>query len=128
MEVLLAEDDRALRFLYGVWLRAEGYDVVEAEDGRAALDAIDLHVPDAAVLDVAMPFVDGLDVCRRLRSLDRHVPIVVQTALDDLARDAAAAGADLVLPKPATHVDLLRPLADLVERAHRSERSGPSPP
>ena len=115
MRVLLAEDDRALRFLYEIWLRAEGYEVDAVGDGRAALVAIETRgVPDAAVLDITMPFVDGLAVCRRLRSLSARVPIVVQTANDALAADAAAAGADLVLPKPGSHTDLVWPLASLL--------------
>ena len=115
MRVLLAEDDDALRFLYEIWLRAEGYEVDSVADGRAALETIDRRgVPDAAVLDITMPHVDGLSVCRRLRSLSVRVPILVQTANDELAGAAAAAGADLVLPKPGTHVDLLRPLGSLL--------------
>src|SRR6201999_997270 len=97
MQVLLAEDSQALRLLYEVWLTADGFDVVACSDGREALTWLEEHgAPDVAVLDVGMPIVDGLEVCRSLRALDPDVPILVQTSLE-LDRTARAAGADLVI-------------------------------
>jgi CheY-like chemotaxis protein len=112
VRVLLAEDDPSLRHLYSVWLEGSGHRVCAAADGREALAALDGEgVPDVAVLDVTMPHVDGLEVCRRLRARSRDVRIVVVSARDDVREDALAAGASEVLGKPAQRSVLLGALA-----------------
>jgi two-component system response regulator MprA len=117
MRVLLAEDEPALRLLYELWLKSDGFDVIAAADGREALAQVDDRgAPDVAVLDVLMPHVDGLEVCRRLRRLDDSMPIVLQTALDDIEIAAANAGATEVIPKPAGRAELLRPLRRLADQ------------
>jgi CheY-like chemotaxis protein len=99
--ILVAEDDAALRLLYTIWLESAGFDVTPVADGRAALEALERRpLPDAALLDVEMPFVDGLSVCRYLHALDPSVRIVVVTGVEDARADALAAGAGEVLRKP----------------------------
>jgi len=99
--ILVAEDDAALRLLYTIWLESAGFDVTPVADGRAALEALERRpLPDAALLDVEMPFVDGLSVCRYLHALDSSVRIVVVTAMEDARGDALAAGAADVIRKP----------------------------
>jgi len=99
--ILVAEDDAALRLLYTIWLESAGFDVTPVADGRAALEALERRpLPDAALLDVEMPFVDGLSVCRYLHALDPSVRIVVVTAMEDARGDALAAGAAEVIRKP----------------------------
>jgi CheY-like chemotaxis protein len=98
--VLVAEDDPSLLLLHRIWLEGEGYEVRTATDGVGALVAIAADgLPDAAVLDVEMPRLDGLDVCRFLRLQSDALPIVFVTALDDAREDAFAAGATDVLAK-----------------------------
>jgi DNA-binding response OmpR family regulator len=105
--VLLADDEASLRRLYGIWLSASGYDVVEAVDGADALYAVAKHgLPDAAVLDVHMPRVDGLAVCRSLRAQSTRLPIVIVSSLDEVAEAGYIAGADVVLPKTAEREEL----------------------
>lgn len=114
MQVLLAEDSAPLRLLYETWLRADGHEVTACADGAEALAALEHEgAPDAAVLDIGMPLVDGIEVCRSLRALDRDAVILVQTSLDGHERDAAAAGADLVIRKPCAPEELLLPLHEL---------------
>jgi DNA-binding response OmpR family regulator len=99
--ILVAEDDAALRLLYTIWLEAAGFDVTPVADGRAALAALERRpLPDAALLDVEMPFVDGLSVCRYPHALDPSVRIVVVTGVEDARADALSAGAADVLRKP----------------------------
>lgn len=99
--ILVAEDDAALRLLYSIWLESNGFDVTAVADGRAALEALERRpLPDAALLDIEMPFVDGLSVCRYLHALDPSVRIVVVTGVEDARADAFAAGASDVLTKP----------------------------
>lgn len=98
--VLVADEDPSLLALHRVWLEEEGYEVRTATDGVRALATIATGgLPDAAVLGVEMPRIDGLDVCRFLRLQSAALPIVFVTALDDARADAFAAGATDVLPK-----------------------------
>src|SRR5438876_11651007 len=92
-------------------LSAEGYGVVSAADGGGALAEVERAVPDVLVLDVAMPGLDGLDVCRRLRAKGRGVPILLLTARDAVPHRIAAldAGADDYLAKPFAAAGRLAP-------------------
>src|SRR3954468_22644544 len=83
--LLLAEDDRAVREALVRLLEFEGYRVVPVGDGAAALEAIDAHTPDAVLVDVGMPYVDGLTVCRRLRARGDRTPVLVLTARETVA-------------------------------------------
>ncbi|HEX5246398.1 MAG TPA: response regulator [Gaiellaceae bacterium] len=99
--ILVAEDNAALRLLYAIWLESAGFEVTAVADGRAALEALERRpLPDGALLDVEMPFVDGLSVCRYLHALDPTVRIVVVTGVEDARTDALAAGASDALRKP----------------------------
>ena len=120
--VLVAEDDRHVRQALERILRFEGYTVVTVGDGAAALEAIDEHAPDAIVLDVMMPLVDGLGVCRRLRARGDRTPVLMLTARDEVSDRVAGldAGADDYLPKPFSLDELLARLRSLLRRAEMS--------
>jgi two-component system response regulator MprA len=110
--ILVAEDDPTLRVLYRLWLEHAGYDVREAADGREALALLARErLPDAAVLDVDMPYVDGLSVCRYLRMRGAGLRVVVISGLVDVAETARRAGATVVLAKPCGREELLGALA-----------------
>ena len=102
--VLVADDDATARGITRAVLEDAGFEVVDAADGVEALAAFDRRVPDMVLLDVEMPRLDGLAVCRTLRERRdaRHVPIVMATGLDDMGSiDAAyAAGATDFISKP----------------------------
>ncbi len=100
--LLLVDDDAPIRRMLERTLAAEGYDVESAADGGAALAAVERSVPDAIVLDVSMPGVDGLAVTRRLRAKGLRVPILLLTARDAVHERVAGldAGADDYLVKP----------------------------
>jgi len=102
--VLVADDERTTRHLARATLEAAGFTVVEVGDGQAALDAYAAAAPDIVMLDVEMPRLDGISVCRALRERSdaRHVPIVMSTGLDDVRsiEAAYAAGATDFIPKP----------------------------
>ena len=100
--LLLVDDDAPIRRMLERTLAAEGYDVEAAADGGAALAAVERSVPDAIVLDVTMPGVDGLAVTRRLRAKGLKVPILLLTARDAVHERVAGldAGADDYLVKP----------------------------
>ncbi|MBP2371035.1 response regulator transcription factor [Pseudonocardia parietis] len=118
MRILVVDDDKAVRDSLRRSLAFNGYQVELAEDGQAALDRLLTDRPDALVLDVMMPRVDGLEVCRRLRSAGDDLPILVLTARDAVSDRVAGldAGADDYLPKPFALEELLARLRALLRR------------
>jgi two-component system, OmpR family, response regulator MprA len=122
--VLVAEDDPAFRLLYRIWLSVSGYDVLTAPDGADALDLVAAHgLPDVAVLDVRMPRVDGLALCRALRLRSARLPIVIVSGEDEIEAFALAAGADVVLAKTAEREELCAALAAASALRQASEAS-----
>jgi two-component system response regulator MprA len=114
----VVDDDRAVRESLRRSLAFNGYSVVLAQDGLEALDLIAGDRPDALVLDVMMPRLDGLEVCRQLRSTGDDLPILVLTARDSVSERVAGldAGADDYLPKPFALEELLARLRALLRR------------
>jgi two-component system response regulator MprA len=104
-------------------LSFNGYTVDLAEDGVEALEAITNERPDALVLDVMMPRLDGLEVCRQLRSTGDDLPILVLTARDSVSERVSGldAGADDYLPKPFALEELLARLRALLRRTGPEE-------
>jgi two-component system, OmpR family, response regulator MprA len=119
MRILVVDDDRAVRESLRRSLAFNGYQVELATDGYEALDAVARQRPDAMVLDVMMPRLDGLEVCRRLRGNGDGLPIIVLTARDAVADRVAGldAGADDYLPKPFALEELLARLRALLRRS-----------
>ncbi len=117
--VLIAEDDKQIREALDRILRFEGYDTMVVNDGAAALEAITDRQPDAVVLDVMMPFVDGVTVTRRLRERGDRTPILMLTARQTTADrvEGLDAGADDYLPKPFELDELLARIRALLRRA-----------
>ncbi|GAB3209934.1 response regulator transcription factor [Nocardia tengchongensis] len=118
MRILVVDDDRAVRESLRRSLTFNGYTVDLAVDGLDALEKTAGQRPDALVLDVMMPRLDGLEVCRRLRSTGDDLPILVLTARDSVSERVAGldAGADDYLPKPFALEELLARLRALLRR------------
>ncbi|GAA1334516.1 response regulator transcription factor [Saccharothrix algeriensis] len=127
MRILVVDDDRAVRESLRRSLQFNGYQVDLAGDGRQALESVVAQRPDAMVLDVMMPRLDGLEVCRRLRSTGDDLPILVLTARDAVSDRVSGldAGADDYLPKPFALEELLARLRALLRRA-ASDAAEPS--
>ena len=119
MRILVVDDDRAVRESLRRSLSFHGYTVELAVDGVEALAMVAADRPDALVLDVMMPRVDGLEVCRRLRGAGDDMPVLVLTARDSVSERVAGldAGADDYLPKPFALEELLARLRALLRRA-----------
>jgi two-component system, OmpR family, response regulator MprA len=119
MLVLVADDDRAVREALERALHLEGFEVELAPDGDATLAAVEKRTPDAVVLDVMMPGLDGLDVTRRLRRTGNRVPILLLTARDAIGDrvEGLDAGADDYLPKPFALEELIARLRALLRRS-----------
>ena len=116
--ILVVDDDAPIRRMLERTLLAEGYRVEAVADGGAALASIERSVPDLLVLDVAMPGVDGLAVCRRARARGLATPILLLTARDSVSDrvDGLDAGADDYLVKPFATEELLARIRALLRR------------
>jgi two-component system, OmpR family, KDP operon response regulator KdpE len=106
--VLVVDDERGIRRAVGAGLEARGYEVRHAATGREALDATALEDPDVIVLDLGLPDIDGVEVCRRIRSWS-DVPIIVLTAegSDERKLRAFDEGADDYVTKPFSMPELV---------------------
>jgi two-component system, OmpR family, response regulator MprA len=118
MRVLVVDDEPAVRSAVQRALALERYDVALAADGREALDRVAGETLDAVVLDIAMPHVDGLEVCRRMRQAGDRTPVLMLTARDAIDDRVAGldAGADDYLVKPFALRELLARLRALLRR------------
>jgi two-component system, OmpR family, response regulator MprA len=116
--ILVVDDDAPIRRMLERTLSAEQYVVETAVDGGDALAAIERAVPDLVLLDVAMPGLDGLSVCRRLRAKGLSTPVLLLTARDEIADlvDGLDAGADDYLVKPFSTEELLARIRALLRR------------
>ena len=121
--VLVVDDDGSIRRMLERTLTAAGYVVVAAADGGAALAELERSVADVVVLDVGLPGLDGLAVCRRVRAKGLSVPILLLTARDGVADRVAGldAGADDYVVKPFAPEELLARVRALLRRGTASE-------
>ncbi len=125
--LLFIEDDAEVRTVLRLALEDEGYTVVEAADGTAGLRAFDAERPDLVLLDLRLPDIRGLDVCRELRTRSA-VPIIIVTAQTD-THDLVAgleAGADDYVTKPVVPKALAARIRALLRRVARAEASRPA--
>ena len=126
VRALVVDDDPELRAALTRALRLDGYDVTAVSNGLKALEAMPEVAPDVVVLDLMMPYVGGLEVCRRLRAKGDRTPILVLTARDEVGDRVAGldAGADDYLVKPFALDELRARLRALLRRSRPPENDG----
>ncbi len=118
MKVLYAEDEPYLAFVIKDGLEAEGFEVVHVLDGKDAVEQFASFSPDIVLLDYAMPAMDGIEACRKIRAKDKQVPIIFASAhsLGDTITDAYRAGATDYIKKPFGLRELLRHIENILHR------------
>lgn len=101
-KILVADDEQEIRDLLGSFLKSQGYEVVLASDGNQALQLAEKENPDAMILDVRMPGLDGLEVCKRLKEHEqtRLIPVIFITGFEDNKMEALNIGGDDFVNKP----------------------------
>jgi DNA-binding response OmpR family regulator len=112
--ILIIEDDAQTRRILAEWVRAQGYEVVEARDGREGLAALVGYHPAVVLLDLGLPLMDGCAFCKAQQLLGgafAHVPIVIVSGRDDADEQAARLGASAVLHKPLDYSELVTTIA-----------------
>jgi two-component system KDP operon response regulator KdpE len=125
LRVLVVDDEPQIRRALRVALRANGYDVAEAETGEEALDALAARPPDVVILDLGLPDVDGVEVCRRLREWSQLPVIVLSAHGDDEAKVRALdEGADDYVTKPFSVPELLARMREALRHAAVAADSG----
>lgn len=127
--ILIAEDELNLRQVLGLQLRAAGYEVIEAEDGKLALEKAQELSPDLVLLDVMMPQMDGYEVCRRLRAsfTTRHIPIIMLTARgeEDARLAGLEGGANDYVIKPWGKRELELRIKNALDWSHQQRSASP---
>ena len=121
--VLLVDDEASIRRFVGASLRAEGYEVSIAEDGEEALQVMDATLPDLVILDIRMPKLDGLEVCRRIREWSQ-VPVMMLSAVkeEQTKVNCLRIGADDYLVKPFGIRELAARVEAVLRRSNATDK------
>jgi CheY-like chemotaxis protein len=118
--ILVVDDGRNTREMYSVLLRKQGHEVDTAPDGKTGIEKIESFRPDAILLDVGMPGLNGFDTCERIRAQPsgKNVALIAVTgwAQDEVQQRAQAAGFDEVLVKPVGPQEILQSVGNILER------------
>lgn len=116
--VLVVDDEALTRQMIVMFLKMAGYETVEAEDGVDALKLVDLHQPDALILDVMMPEMDGITMCRKLRAnpATAAIPVLMLSGRSQVGAEEEGldAGANAYMKKPMDHKEMLQILSEMI--------------
>lgn len=107
-KILIADDERGVRFVIKITLEKEGYEVIEADNGYEAINLIREEMPDLAILDIGMPKLNGLEVTKMMRDekITKDIPVFISTGFDDMKVKFNGLNIEYFIPKPYD-VDIL---------------------
>ncbi len=115
-KVLIVEDEEALRVLYQDELKAEGYEVLTATNGREAIHQLEKGKPDLVVLDIVMPVMDGMEALGRILGKNREIPIILHTSHSRYKEDFMSWAADAYVMKSSDLTELKEKIRELLEK------------
>lgn len=109
--ILLVEDTKTMRMVEQMMLSGHGWEIISAQNGEEGLDVVETQIPDLILLDIMMPVMDGIEMCRRIKQnpQTQHIPIIMVTTQGepDKIEEAFLAGCDDYITKPIDRVELL---------------------
>ena len=122
-KILVVDDEKSVRDLLHSFLKAIGYQAIMASNGEEAIELAKSESPNAILLDVKMPGIDGVETCRRLRAEEqtRYIPVIMVTAFGTTETEATDAGADDLINKPFKLTDLAVRVKSLLRIGHLSD-------
>jgi CheY-like chemotaxis protein len=115
-KILVVEDEEGLRLLYEEELKAEGYEVITAQNGREAIQKLDQLKPDLIILDIVMPVMDGIEALGRMVGRERNVPIILNTSYPGYRQDFMSWAADAYVMKSTDLGELKEKVKELLEK------------
>ncbi len=124
-KILIADDEAQIREILRIYFEKEGFEVIEAEDGAAAILKVQSEKPDILLLDIMMPVLDGIEVCKQVRKVS-DLPIIMVTAKDDDDDRIAGLeiGADDYITKPFNSREVVARVKAVLRRAGTQEKKG----
>jgi len=115
-KILVVEDEEGLRLLYEEELKAEGYEVLTARNGREAIQQLEAGKPDLIILDIVMPVMDGMETLGRIVGKERKIPIILNTSYSGYQQDFMSWAADAYVTKSVDLSDLKNKIKELLEK------------
>jgi len=115
-KILVVEDEEGLRLLYEEELKADGYEVITARNGKEAIQKLEDQRPDLVILDIVMPVMDGMEALGRIISKERKIPIILNTSYPDYRMDFMTWAADAYVTKSADLRELKDKIKELLEK------------
>jgi two-component system, response regulator, stage 0 sporulation protein F len=118
-KILLVEDEESLRLLYEEELKAEGYEVITAGNGKEALLQLEGIKPDLIILDIVMPVMDGMETLGRIMGRKRNIPIIIHTSYPGYREDFMSWAADAYVAKSSDLRELKDTVRDLLKKGRK---------
>ena len=112
--ILLVEDDKTQRLLYEQELRFEGYEIVTAADGKEALEKVQEQPPDIVVMDISLPTMDGIEAMGRILSMNKEIPVIINTAYSNYKNNFMSWAADAYIVKSSDLTELKTKIKELL--------------
>ena len=115
-KILIVEDEEGLRLLYEEELKAEGYEVFSARNGREAIQQLEEVKPDLIILDIVMPIMDGMEALGQIVGKERSIPIIIHTSYPGYREDFMSWAADAYVAKSSDLKDLKNTIRELLKK------------
>jgi len=122
-KILCVDDDLSLLYLFKEELSEEGYKVILAKDGKQAMDKFREHKPQAVVMDIRMPIMDGIETLNSMLGIDRQIPIILNTCFPEYRQNYMTWGADVFIVKSSDLSELKQKIREVLRKREKLEKS-----